>query len=447
MAVVRRLREHGFTAYLAGGCVRDELLGQVPKDFDVATDAVPDHIRVMFRRTAEVGAAFGVMLVREFGPTIEVATFRADGPYTDKRRPDSVRFSDARADAQRRDFTVNALFIDPLAEGDARVIDHVDGRRDLTERTLRAVGDPDKRLAEDHLRALRGVRFAARYGLAIEAGTAAAMRRHAARLEGVSRERIGEEVRRMFTHDSRGRAARLLEELGLAAAVLGGTERGYDGSAMDGLAPEASYAAALMAWLIGRGVGGREATERRSDGAMEGGRGGEGEEKGPLPSCAAAKGWGQWRADAPDAGAVSAVRAALLLSNDERDALRDGLHALAVLRGGWDGLGEAGRKRLASGPGFGDALAVLLATDRARAAAVYAEVERLRGRFGGLAPAAFVDGEALIEMGMTPGPRFAEILRAVYDAQLEGRVLDAAGARAMAVELGIGDEGLGIGKK
>jgi hypothetical protein len=376
--------------------VRDELLGQTPKDFDVATDAAPDHIRVMFRRTAEVGAAFGVMLVREFGPTIEVATFRADGPYTDKRRPDSVTFSDARADAQRRDFTVNALFIDPLAEGDARVIDFVEGRRDLAERTLRAVGDPDRRLAEDHLRALRGVRFAARYGLAIEAGTAAAIRRHAGALEGVSRERIGEEIRRMFTHDSRGRAAGLLEELGLAAAVLGGSGCAYDGAAMDGLAPEASYAAALMAWLIGRG---------------------------------------QWRADAPEPGLVGAVRAALLLSNDERDALRDGLHVLAVLTRGWEGLGEAARKRVASGPGFGDALAVLLATDRDRAAGVHAEVERLRGRFGGLAPEAFVDGEALIAMGLRPGPRFAEILRAVYDAQLEGRVTDAAGARALAGSL------------
>jgi poly(A) polymerase len=399
VAVVRRLREHGFTAYLAGGCVRDELLGQVPKDFDVATDGAPDHIRVMFKRTAAVGAAFGVMLVREFGPTIEVATFRADGPYTDKRRPDSVRFSDARADAQRRDFTVNALFIDPLAEGDARVIDFVDGRRDLAERTLRAVGDPDRRLAEDHLRALRGVRFAARYGLAIEAGTAGAIRRHAARLEGVSRERIGEEIRRMFTHDSRGRAAGLLEELGLAAAVLGGSGvagRGDDGSAMERLSPDASYAAALMVWLMGRG---------------------------------------QWRADAPEPGLVGAVRAALLLSNDERDALRDGLHVLAVLMRGWDGLGEAGRKRLASGPGFGDALAVLLATDRDRAAAVFAEVERLRGRFGGLAPQPFVDGEALIGLGLTPGPRFAEILRVVYDAQLEGRVTDTAGARALAGSL------------
>lgn len=404
VAIVRRLREHGFTAYLAGGCVRDELLGQVPKDFDVATDAVPDHIRVMFKRTAEVGAAFGVMLVREFGPTIEVATFRADGPYTDKRRPDSVKFSDARADAQRRDFTVNALFIDPLAEGDARVIDFVDGRRDLAERTLRAVGDPDRRLAEDHLRALRGVRFAARYGLAIEEGTAAAIRRHAGALDGVSRERIGEEVRRMLAHPSRGRASALLDELGLMDAVLGkgsgGGGGGFDGSVIAALDEGASPIAALMAVAVGRG--------------LDPGAGGR---------------------DGSIGAAVAGLRRALLLSNDERDALRAGLEGLSCLLDGWDGLGEAGRKRLAAGAGFADAMAVLAVLDRGRHAAVFAEVERLRTRFGGLAPQPLVDGDALIAMGLKPGPRFAEILRAVYDAQLDGRVTDAAAARELAMGL------------
>lgn len=399
-AIVRRLRGHGFTAYLAGGCVRDELLGQIPKDFDVATDARPDDIRPLFKRTAEVGAAFGVMLVREFGPTVEVATFRDDGVYSDKRRPDSVSFSDAKRDAQRRDFTVNALFIDPLATGDDRVIDFVDGRADLESRTLRAVGDPNKRLGEDHLRALRGVRFAARYGLAIEENTAAAMRRHARKLEGVSRERIGEEMRRMLTHPSRGRAAALLHELGLDAAVFGAPAP-WDGGAMDRLGTtggEASYVAALMALLLGRGV------------AV----------------------WGPGQAG----DAARAMRRALLLSNDERDGLRDGLVVLGVLRagpgGGWDALGEAGRKRLASGAGFADALSVLTAMDADRARSVGAEVERLRTRFGGLSPKAWVDGGVLIGLGLEPGPRFAQILHAVYDAQLEGRAATPAEAVALA---------------
>ena len=395
VGVVRRLRDAGFVAYLAGGCVRDELLGQTPKDFDVATDARPEDIRAAFTRTAEVGAAFGVMLVREFGPTIEVATFRADGPYSDKRRPDSVAFSDAARDAQRRDFTINALFIDPLAPPEERVIDFVEGRRDLTDRTLRAVGDPDRRLGEDHLRALRGVRFAACYGLAIEPGTAGAIRRHAGALEGVSRERIGEEVRRMLTHPSRGRAARLLDELGLATAVLG-EPRPYDGAAMDGLAPEASYAAALTALLIGRG---------------------------------------SWGVDRPDPEVVARLRRALLLSNDERDALRNTLHTLSALHRSWDAMGEAARKRLASGDGYADASAVLAAIDPARHASASAEVERLRQRFGGLCPRPYIDGDRLIRAGLRPGPRFARILDAVYDAQLEGRLQSEGEAMAMAERL------------
>lgn len=405
MAVVVRLRERGFTGYLAGGCVRDELLGEPPKDFDVATDARPGDIRAAFRRTGEVGAAFGVMLVREFGPTIEVATFRSDGVYSDRRRPDSVRFADALSDARRRDFTINALFIDPLVTGQGRVIDLVDGRRDLDARTLRAVGDPDARLGEDPLRALRGARFAARYGLTIEAGTASAIRRHASGLGGVSRERVGDELRRILTHPTRAQGAQLLHDLGLAGAVFQ-EERAYDGLVMERLTPGSSFLAALMALLIGRGdgVGLRESVE--APGAEPGSAG-------------------------RIAGQVAAVRRALVLSNDERDGLRDGLNALRRARGEWDAMGEAGRKRLASGAGFADALCVLNAMDPERAGSIGAEVERLRGRFGGLAPTPLLDGEGLIAMGLTPGPRFAAILITVYDAQLEGRVGTVEEARAM----------------
>jgi len=393
-AVVHRLHGRGHVAYLAGGCVRDELLGEEPKDFDVATDARPGEVRGMFRRTAEVGAAFGVMLVREFGPTIEVATFRADGEYSDKRRPDSVEFSDAERDARRRDFTINALFIDPLGSGDDRVIDFVDGRRDLITRTLRAVGDPEKRLAEDHLRALRAVRFAARYGLGIDPATAGAIRRHASALSGVSRERIGGEIRRMLVHPSRARACELLHELRLARAVFGEVAE-YDDAPVVGLEPGVSFIAALMGLLVARG---------HDPGS-------------------------------PDSGRVASVRRSLLLSNDERDGLRDGLGALRRLIVEWDGLGEASRKRLAAGAGFADAVALLGSIDAPRASAVRAEVARLGGRFGGIAPDPLIGGEDLIAMGLTPGPGFAEILDRVYDAQLEGRVSDARGALGLAGSL------------
>src|SRR5690606_11510087 len=169
--------------------------------------------------------AFGVVLVHLHGCSVEVATFRSEGAYSDARRPDVVHFSDPPTDAARRDFTINALFLDPLASKDSaavegHVVDYVGGLADLRAGIVRAVGDPDTRLAEDHLRALRAVRFTARLGFSLDPGTAAAIRRHAMQLRGVSRERIGEEIRRMLTHPTRGAAIELLQELGLDAPVL-----------------------------------------------------------------------------------------------------------------------------------------------------------------------------------------------------------------------------------
>src|SRR5690606_2867641 len=181
--IASTLRSHGHIAYFAGGCVRDALLGHPPTDYDIATDATPDRVQSLFDRTAAVGAHFGVVLVKRRGVTVEVATFRSEGPYSDQRRPDSVTFSDPESDAQRRDFTINALFLDPLAGGHqsdgGQVIDFVGGQRDLQQKVVRAVGDPDQRLAEDHLRALRAVRFAARLGFRLDEPTAEAIRRHA----------------------------------------------------------------------------------------------------------------------------------------------------------------------------------------------------------------------------------------------------------------------------
>ena len=176
LAVVRRLREMGHVAYFAGGCVRDVLLGLEPTDWDVATDAEPRRVRELFRNTQAVGAMFGVILVRQGQSVVEVATFRSDAEYVDGRRPTGVRFTTAEEDAQRRDFTINGLFLDPL-EGD-RVIDYVGGVEDLRSRHLRAIGEAGKRFAEDHLRLLRAVRFAARFGLEFDGGTAEAIKRN-----------------------------------------------------------------------------------------------------------------------------------------------------------------------------------------------------------------------------------------------------------------------------
>jgi tRNA nucleotidyltransferase/poly(A) polymerase len=210
--IIRRLTAAGYQALLAGGCVRDLLLGLQPQDYDVATDATPDHICQLFHRTRKVGAQFGVVLVRTQRRWVEVATFRSDGKYLDGRRPCDVHFSDARHDAQRRDFTVNGMFLDPLGH---RLIDYVGGREDLQAGLIRAIGDPPARFAEDHLRLVRAVRFAARLGFEIEPATFAALKAHAAKLATVAAERVLQELEKMLTHPTRSRAVHLLAETGL----------------------------------------------------------------------------------------------------------------------------------------------------------------------------------------------------------------------------------------
>lgn len=213
VAIVRRLVAAGHQALLAGGCVRDLLLGQTPEDYDVATDAPPERVSELFRPTRQVGAQFGVVLVRKRGRWIEVATFRADGPYLDGRRPVHITLSDAEHDARRRDFTVNGMFLDPLAR---QVIDYVGGRADLEARVIRAIGDPAARFEEDYLRLLRAVRFSARLDFPIEPHTLAAIRTHAPKLARVAPERVREELERMFVAPSRPAAWRLLVECGLS---------------------------------------------------------------------------------------------------------------------------------------------------------------------------------------------------------------------------------------
>ena len=214
--VVRRLQQADFETYWAGGCVRDLLRGVAPKDYDVATAATPEQVREIFgtKRTRGVGVAFGVMLVhgpRELEP-VEVATFRTDGQYSDGRRPDSVEFTSAENDAKRRDFTVNGMFYDPVAE---KVIDFVNGRLDLENRVLRAIGEPADRFREDKLRLLRAIRFAANLDFQLEPHTRQVISELAGDITAVSGERIGNELRRMLVHPSRVHAVTMLYELGL----------------------------------------------------------------------------------------------------------------------------------------------------------------------------------------------------------------------------------------
>lgn len=219
--VVARLRRAGHEAVWAGGCVRDELLGRTPADYDVATSARPDAVRSLFghRRTLAVGAAFGVITVLGPKPAgqVEVATFRADAAYTDGRHPAGVTFCSAREDALRRDFTINGLFFDPLA---GTVLDYVGGQQDLNDGIIRAIGVPTMRFGEDHLRMLRAVRFSAGFGFPLERETRRAIESMAQLVELVSPERIAAELRTMCSRPGRGRAVSLLVDTGLAGPVF-----------------------------------------------------------------------------------------------------------------------------------------------------------------------------------------------------------------------------------
>ncbi|MFZ9931661.1 MAG: CCA tRNA nucleotidyltransferase [Chthoniobacterales bacterium] len=215
--IARRLQQAGHTAYFAGGCVRDELLGLDPHDYDIATSAKPDEVQKLFPHTQAVGAHFGVILVMEHGRAFEVATFRSDHEYIDGRRPEMVTFSTPEEDAARRDFTINGMFHDPVA---GRFIDFVGGREDLKSKLLRAIGDPAARFREDKLRLLRAVRFAARFGYEIDPATWDALRAHAADIHAVSAERIREELVKILAHPSRVRGFDLLDQSGLLKEIL-----------------------------------------------------------------------------------------------------------------------------------------------------------------------------------------------------------------------------------
>ncbi len=219
--VVSRLRDAGHTAYWAGGCVRDLLLGETPKDYDVATDARPEQVRDLFghKRTRAVGACFGVILLHGPGDAndIEVATFRTEGPYLDGRRPEHVVFATAEEDAQRRDFTINGMFYDPLQ---LQVLDFVDGQSDLQRQIIRAIGNPLERFREDKLRLLRAIRFAATLKFQLDPHTADAIRQMASQITIVSAERITQEWKRMLTHSNRLEALRLAADTHLLEHVF-----------------------------------------------------------------------------------------------------------------------------------------------------------------------------------------------------------------------------------
>jgi len=401
---VDRLRGAGHQALWAGGCVRDELLGRTPADYDVATSARPDEVRDLFgrSRTLAVGAAFGVITV--IGPRgsgqVEVTTFRTDAEYTDGRHPAGVAFSTPEVDAKRRDFTINGLFLDPQT---GQVHDHVGGRADLAAGIVRAIGVPAMRFGEDHLRMLRAVRFAAGFGFVLEGQTRSAIERLGDRVALVSPERIATELRTMLSRPGRGRALELLAETGLAAVVF--PELAIP--RQPGLFSAAWRKAALMVDAL--------------------------DEPG-LPAGLAIIAEGK-------KSAVAAIAARLRLSNREAASaawLREAIDALAETDGGGTLLSERPWSTVQPWLAHRDAttLADIL---RARAAvggcegrpacdAAWVTAQLVRPRLE-LDPPPLLSGNDLIRAGVTPGPELGATLARLRVLQLDGVVPTASAAR------------------
>lgn len=400
--VVRRLRDIGFQALWAGGCVRDILLGIEPSDYDVATDATPEQVmkRLPYKSLA-IGASFGVVRVRHprrQGIEVEIATFRSDLAYVDGRRPTGVVYSSPEQDAARRDFTINGMFMDPIGR---RVIDYVGGLDDLDARLLRAIGDPSARFDEDKLRLLRAVRFAARFELRIEPETLAAVKAMATEVVVVSPERIAQELRRMLVHPNRATAMRMAMDYGLLAAVLPPIAR-LKGALWDetlravGLLPEKpGFPLAFAALLYG--LDGRTADE---------------------------------------------MARALKLSNVERERVawlvarhRDLVDA--------PNLGDARLKRMLAEPGIDELLALHRAVALASSGDVrhvdFCEDYRRREPSGPIDPPPLLTGHDLVRHGLKPGVRFATLLEQVRDAQLDGRICTRDEALAWIDQTGAGD--------
>ena len=427
-SIVQTLRQQGFQAYLVGGCVRDLLLLREPKDYDVATNATPHQVMNIFPETYAVGAQFGVVLVpapdsdvastggeiTSKSRAVEVATFRSDIGYSDGRHPDEVRFSrDPQEDVARRDFTINGMLLDPVS---GEVFDYVGGRADLKSGIIRTIGDPEHRFSEDKLRMLRAVRFAARFEYTIEPATFAAMQKLAAQIEVVSRERVRDELTRMLTEGHARRAFLLLDASGLLKHVL------PDISAMKGVQqppefhPEGDVFVHTLLLLDN------------------------------LPNpCPLTLAWGALLHDvgkpptfrvAPDrirfdghveVGVKMAEKICrdLRFSNDETEQI------LALVDnhmrfGHATRMKESTLKRFLRMPAFDEHLALhradCLASHRNLGTYEFIQQKRAEIPAEKMRPVPLVTGDDLIAAGHLPGPRFREILTAVEDAQLEGRL-------------------------
>src|SRR5213593_1155854 len=410
--VAARLREDSYIAYFAGGCVRDMVRGLAPKDYDIATDARPEVVQKLFQRTYAVGAHFGVIIVLENDFQFEVATFRSDEAYIDGRHPTAVHFSSPEEDARRRDFTINGMFYDPVAE---EVIDLVGGRADIAAKLVRAIGDPAQRFAEDRLRMLRAVRFATVLDYEIDKQTWDALMGNASSINQISAERIRDELVRIFMSPSRVRGWDLLDSSGLMCAILPELE------AMKGvLQPEQFHPEGdvfvhtrLMLQLLPEEVSAPLVLAVLFHDVAK-------------PVTATVDETGRIRFNEHDrigAAMTESIMERLRFSRAEIDATVEMVKQHMVFKDG-PKMRVAKLKRFMARPTFEDELE-LHRVDCAGSHAMldnYEFLQRKKEEFANepIIPPPLVRGDDLIALGLKPGPKFREILEAVETRQLEG---------------------------
>src|SRR6266853_1289545 len=412
--IAARLRESGHIAYLAGGCVRDIVRGETPKDFDIATDAKPEIVQKLFSRTYAVGAHFGVILVVENGFQFEVATFRSDDAYVDGRRPSAVHFSSPEKDAERRDFTINGMFYDPVAE---KVIDFVGGRADIEAKLVRAIGDAAQRFGEDRLRMLRAVRFATVLDYKIDTQTWDALVANAVSINEISAERIREELVRVFLSSQRVRGWDLLDSSGLMRAILPEVD------AMKGcLQPEQFHPEGdvfqhtrLMLSLLPEKVSGPLVCSVLFHDVAK-------------PVTATVDETGRIRFNEHDrigAEMTEAIMGRLRFSRAEIDATVEMVRQHMVFKDA-PKMRVAKLKRFMARPTFDEELELhrVDCESSHRILDNYEFLLRKRDEFANepIIPPPLVRGDDLIAFGLKPGPKFGEILEAVETRQLEGKL-------------------------
>lgn len=427
-SIVTRLQQRGYTSFFAGGCVRDALRGVSPKDIDIVTAAEPEVVQGLFSRTIPVGAQFGVIRVLEQGFEFEVATFRADGRYIDGRRPESVVFSSPEEDAKRRDFTVNGIFFDPIT---GQVIDYVGGQQDLARKLIRAIGRPAERFREDRLRLLRAIRFATSLQFEVESATWKALREQAAEITLVSAERIRDELNKIFAGPNRVAGLDRLESSGLLQVILPEVQamRGCEQPAqfhpegdvyvhtrlmLSLLSPDASLP---LVWAVLLHDIGKPVTQTFNP------------EEGRIRFNGH---------DRVGAEMAERIMARLRFSNDDTAVVVESVRNHMVFKDAPQ-MRPAKLRRFLARPTFPLELELhrLDCAGSHRDLGVYEFLEQKRREFAAepLIPKPLITGYDLIAMGLTPGPRFREILDAVQTSQLEGETRTKAEALALVENL------------